>query len=100
MFELKRPIHPGEVLREEFLQELALSAGRVAKAINVPRTRIERLVREEKGMSVDTAMRLSKLFGTSPDFWLNLQIRYEIAKARQDETIMENLSQIEAVLVA
>jgi len=100
MFELRRPIHPGEVLREEFLQELALSAGRVAKAINVPRTRIERLVREEKGMSVDTAMRLSKLFGTSPDFWLNLQIRYEIAKARQDETIMKNLSQIEAVLVA
>ena len=65
------PMHPGEMLREEFLEPLGLSAGRVAKACGVPRTRIERIIREELGISGDTAVRLGKFFKTSPEFWMN-----------------------------
>jgi addiction module HigA family antidote len=75
----KTPLHPGEILREEFLVPLELSAGQLAKAVDVPRTRIERIVREEMGISADTALRLARYFGTSPELWLNLQQRYEIA---------------------
>ena len=71
------PLHPGEILREEFLLPLNLSAGAIAKACRVPRTRIERLTREEVGVSGDTAVRLAKFLGTSPEFWLNLQLRFE-----------------------
>ena len=71
------PLHPGEVLREEFLLPLNLSAGAIAKACRVPRTRIERLTREEVGVSGDTAVRLAKFLGASPEFWLNLQLRFE-----------------------
>ena len=71
------PLHPGEVLREEFLQPLNLSAGTIAKACRVPPTRIERLTREEVGVSGDTNVRLAKFLGTSPEFWLNLQLRFE-----------------------
>ncbi|MDV7341310.1 HigA family addiction module antitoxin [Terasakiella sp. A23] len=71
--------HPGEVLREEFMEPLNMSAGKIAKAIGVPRDRIEKLSREQKGMSADTALRLSKLFGTTPDFWMNLQSSYELS---------------------
>lgn len=76
------PLHPGEVLREEFLMPLHLSAGRVARACGVPRTRIERIMREELGISGDTALRLARFFGTTPDFWMNLQKTYEIDQAR------------------
>jgi addiction module HigA family antidote len=82
------PLHPGEVLREEFMAPLGLSAGKVAKACRVPRTRIERIMREEIGVSGDTAVRLAKFFGTSAEFWLNLQVQYEAltaaAEARDD----------------
>lgn len=71
-------IHPGEVLREEFLQPLGLSAGAVARAIGVPRTRIERLVAETVDLTPDTALRLARLFGTSAQFWLNIQSRYAL----------------------
>ena len=71
-------IHPGEILREEFLVPLGLTAGRVAKAIGVPRTRIERLVAEKVDMTPDTALRLARYLGTSRDFWLSLQTRYSI----------------------
>jgi addiction module HigA family antidote len=72
-------IHPGEILREQFLEPLGLSAGALAKAIGVPRTRIERIVREEMGISADTALRLAKYFDTTPNVWLNLQTDYDIA---------------------
>ena len=78
-----RPMHPGELLREEYLLPLGLSAGGVARACGVPRTRIERLVREELGVSGDTAVRLAKFFGTSPEFWMNLQARYELLMAQR-----------------
>jgi addiction module HigA family antidote len=76
------PLHPGEVLREEFLEPHGLSAYAVAKACGVPRTRIERLSREEIGVSGDSAVRLSAFFGTSPEFWMNLQSRFELEVAR------------------
>ena len=78
------PMHPGEMLREEFLKPLGLSAGRVAKACGVPRTRIERIMREELGISGDTAVRLGRFFGTSPEFWMNLQARYEVLMAERE----------------
>ncbi len=79
MAAFKTPLHPGEILREEFLIPLEMSAGQLARAIDVPRTRIERIVREEMGISSDTALRLARYFGTSPELWLNLQQSYEIA---------------------
>ncbi len=78
------PLHPGEVLREEFMKPLGVSAITVAKACHVPRTRIERIVREEIGISADTALRLSKVLNTTPEFWLNLQIRYDIETATEE----------------
>lgn len=77
------PMHPGEFLREEFIAPLGLSAGKVAKGCGVPRTRIERIVREELGISGDTAVRLAKFFGTTPEFWMNLQGRYEVLTAQR-----------------
>jgi antitoxin HigA-1 len=76
------PVHPGEVLEEEFMKPLALTAGQVAKACDVPRTRIERIVRGELGISADTALRLGRFFSISPDFWMNFQKHYELETAR------------------
>jgi addiction module HigA family antidote len=76
------PMHPGEVLREEFLAPHGLSPYAVAKACGVPRMRIERLSREEIGVSGDTAVRLAAFFGTTAEFWMNLQSRFELETAR------------------
>jgi addiction module HigA family antidote len=73
------PLHPGEVLREEFMIPMNLSAYRVAKSIGVPPNRIQEIARENKGISTDTALRLGKLFGTTPMFWMNLQNSYDLA---------------------
>jgi addiction module HigA family antidote len=72
------PVHPGEILREEYLTPLELSAGALAKRLNVPRTRIERLVTEQTAVTPDTALRLAKFFGTSPEFWMNMQAGYDL----------------------
>lgn len=96
---LSRPIHPGEVLREEYLSPLNLSAGALAKALNLPRTRIERIVREEVGISTDTALRLGRYFGSSPDMWLNLQRAYDLhveGEAKKDELAKIEPRQLEA----
>ena len=82
------PIHPGEILREEFLIPLGLSAYAVARACGVPRTRMERLARGETAMTADTALRLGKFFGTSPAFWMNLQARYDLEQ-RSDQVMGE-----------
>ena len=76
------PMHPGEVLREEFLLPLKVSAGALAKACGVPRTRIERIASEKLGISGDTAIRLARVLKTTPELWMNLQSRYEIQTAR------------------
>ncbi|MGH6771102.1 MAG: HigA family addiction module antitoxin [Xanthobacteraceae bacterium] len=77
------PLHPGEVLREEFLVPLGLSPGALAKAMGVPRTRVERIAAETSGITADTALRLSRALGTSTEVWLNLQTRYDIELAQQ-----------------
>ncbi|HMA51672.1 MAG TPA: HigA family addiction module antitoxin [Magnetospirillaceae bacterium] len=74
-------IHPGEILREEFLAPLNLTPYALAKYCNVPRTRIERVVREETPVTADTALRFGKVFGTGPEFWMNLQSAYDLATA-------------------
>jgi len=77
------PLHPGEVLREEFLVPFKMTAYGLAKALNVPRTRIERIAREEIGITANTALRLARYFGTSADFWLHLQSDYDREVAEQ-----------------
>lgn len=77
------PLHPGEVLREEFLVPLSLSPGALAKAMGVPRTRVERITAESTGITADTALRLSKALGTSAQVWLNLQNRYDVETAER-----------------
>ena len=77
-----RPIHPGEILREEFLEPLGMSAYALATHLRVPRTRVERLVREETPVTPDTALRLARYLGTTPDFWLGLQAQYDIETAQ------------------
>ena len=76
------PLHPGEMLREEFLVPLGLSAGALAKLCGVPRTRVERIASEEVGITADTALRLGRVLGTTPQFWMNLQARYDLETAR------------------
>jgi antitoxin HigA-1 len=78
------PMHPGEMLREEFIVPLGLSAGKIAAAAGVPRTRIERIVKEEIGVTADTALRLGKVLNTTPDFWMTLQARYDLQTAQQE----------------
>lgn len=80
---LKNPCHPGEVLAELYLEPLGMSATALARNLNVPRTRIERLTRGETGLSVDTAMRLAKFFGTTAEFWTDLQRAHDLAHARE-----------------
>lgn len=77
-----RPIHPGEVLREEFLVPLGLTAHALAMALQVPAPRIHDIVRERRAVTVDTALRLSKYFGTSTEFWTGLQTDFDIAIAK------------------
>lgn len=72
------PVHPGEYLREEYLVPLGMSAIALAKELNVPRTRIERLVAETTPVTPDTALRLAKYFRTSPLFWMNMQAGYDL----------------------
>jgi len=76
------PLHPGEVLREEFLIPLSLSAGALAKACGVPRTRIERIANEETSITADTALRLGKALGTTAQLWLNLQNEFDMRTAK------------------
>jgi addiction module HigA family antidote len=79
------PIHPGEILREEYLKPLGMSAGMLARRLNVPRTRIERLVSEETAVTPDTALRLARFFGTTPDFWMAMQTGHDLAVALEQK---------------
>lgn len=89
------PVHPGEILRSEFLEPLSLSAGQLAKALAVPRTRIERLVREETTLTADTAMRLGRYFGTGGDFWMNIRASYDLSCSHADKRLAAVLDAIE-----
>ena len=78
-----RPVHPGEILREDYLVPLNISANALAKALNVPAPRINDVVRERRGVSADTAMRLARYFGGDARSWLNLQAAYDLRVAEQ-----------------
>ena len=77
------PVHPGEILREEFLAPLGMTPYALAKACHVPRTRIERLIHERAPVTPDTALRLGRYFSTTPEFWLGVQSRFDIETARR-----------------
>ncbi len=80
-----RPIHPGEILREDYLEPLEMSVNALSKELHVPAQRMNEIVRERRGITADTAMRLARYFGTSEQFWLNLQVDYDLRKARAEK---------------
>jgi addiction module HigA family antidote len=86
------PIHPGEVLREEFLAPLKLTPYAVAAAVHVPRGRIERIARKEAPVTADTALRLGKFFKTGGAFWMNIQARYDLETA--EDTLTPQIKKI------
>ncbi len=77
-----QPIHPGEILREEFMKPMGLTQYRLAKDISVPPRRINEIFHEKRAITADTALRFSRYFGNSARFWMNLQSRYELETAR------------------
>ncbi|MGO9274519.1 MAG: HigA family addiction module antitoxin [Terriglobia bacterium] len=78
-----KPPHPGETLKEDYLVPLELSVNALAKALGIGATRLNEIVRGERGVSADTALRLARYFNTSPEFWLNLQTLYDLRLAQQ-----------------
>jgi addiction module HigA family antidote len=88
-----RPIHPGEIIKEEYLKPLGMSVNALALALRVPAPRINDVVRQKRGVSVDTALRLARYFNTTAQFWMNLQISYDLKIARQ------NMAKIEAEII-
>ncbi len=78
-----RPVHPGEILREEFMEPLGLSANRLALELHVPAPRINDIVREERGITPDTALRLGRYFHTTAQFWMNLQSAHDLSVAQE-----------------
>lgn len=79
---MTNPSHPGEVLAELYLAPLEMSAITLAARLEVPRTRIERLLKGQTALTVDTAMRLARFFATTPEYWMNLQRAWDLARAR------------------
>ena len=77
---LENPMHPGEVLNELYLEPLDMGAIALARRINVPRTRIERLVKGTTSMTPDTALRLARVFNTTPAYWMNMQVNHDMAE--------------------
>jgi addiction module HigA family antidote len=93
------PIHPGEILMEEFLEPLGVSQYRLAKDISVPPRRINEIVHGKRSITADTALRLARFFGTTERFWLNLQVRYdlEIEKVRLEDVLDRDVTVFQAV---
>ena len=79
------PVHPGEVLKAEFLDEIGVSAYALAKALCVPANRVTAIINGERAITAETALRLARFFGTTDFFWMNLQSNYELAVARQKD---------------
>lgn len=91
-------IHPGEILREEYLAPLGMSAGALARKLRVPRTRIERIVTEQSPITTNTALRLAKFFDTTPEFWMSMQTAYDLGQAA--EVLAQELAAIETLQAA
>jgi antitoxin HigA-1 len=81
----REPTHPGEMLLEEFLIPAGLTQRKLADAIHVPYQRVNEIINARRGVTPSTALRLAKFFGTSPSFWLNLQLRWDLYQTRQEE---------------
>ncbi len=81
----REPTHPGEMLLEEFLKPMGLTQRNLAKGIRVPYQRVNELINRRRGVSPATALRLAKYFGNTPDFWMNLQLRWDLYHAQQSE---------------
>ncbi|HSS75814.1 MAG TPA: HigA family addiction module antitoxin [Thermoanaerobaculia bacterium] len=94
----REPTHPGEMLLEEFLKPMALTQRHLAEGIHVPYQRINELVNRKRGMTPSTALRMAKFFGTSADFWMNLQLRWDLYQASIAEA--EELRQIRRIRLA
>jgi antitoxin HigA-1 len=90
------PVHPGEILRTEFLEPFQLSAYQLARAIDVPQTRLSEILRGRRSITADTGLRLSKALGLSDMFWINMQARYD-AETAKDE-LADRLASIEPVI--
>lgn len=88
-------IHPGEVLLEEFLKPMGISAYRLAKETNIPQTRISEIIKGKRRVTADSALRFSKFFGTTPQFWLGLQNDFDLEE--QQEILADELDRIETV---
>ena len=87
---LRTPLHPGAILRDQFMAEHGISINRLARDIHVPVTRVGEIVHERRAISLDTALRLARYFGTTPEFWINLQAAYSL------DVVRSTLPQIEA----
>lgn len=98
MARMVRYPHPGEILAADFLEPMGITAYRLAQAINVPQTRISQILRGERGITADTALRLSKAFGLSEGFWTTLQASYDAAHAKEE--IGDELEAIPLLLAA
>ena len=95
-----KPVHPGEILREQFMKPLGLSMNKLAIGLHVPVTRIAEIVHERRAITTDTALRLGRYFKTTPVFWMNLQVRYdlEVAEDEQAEKIARDVQPMEVSL--
>ncbi len=93
-----KPVHPGEILRHEFLEPLGLTKYRLAKATGMPADRVGKLVQGTRAVTADTALRLARFFGTTPAFWMNLQAHYdlEVASDRQGRAIQREIQPFKA----
>jgi antitoxin HigA-1 len=93
---VRRPIHPGNILRREFMTR-SLSAAALARAVHVPANRIGQLIAGRRGITADTALRLGVAFGTTPEFWMNLQSSYELRKVERNARLMKEINTIKRI---
>ncbi|MDO9530839.1 MAG: HigA family addiction module antitoxin [Deltaproteobacteria bacterium] len=88
------PVHPGEILLEEYLKPLEISQNKLGRDLNVPAQRINDIVRGQRAITVDTALRLARYFHTSPQFWLNLQARYDLEIAQETRLVERVIKEV------
>ena len=94
----REPTHPGEILREEFLHAMGITQQELAARIHVPFWRVNELINRKRGVTPSTALRLAKYFGTTPSFWMNLQLRWDMYRAQEKEA--DQLAKIERRIVS
>ena len=90
-----KPVHPGEILLEEFIKPFGISQYKLAKDIHVSQMKISEIVNKKRRITVDTALRLSQYFGISTDFWMGLQNDYDVETAKDNEEIYSNITKIQ-----